>query len=212
MDVAHPIRTAIPTLDGRVLEVLAGTTAPLSTSEVHRLCGDGSYAGVRLVLLRLAEQGVAIADARRSATYFVASREHLAWPAIEILTGLRSALLDGLRDRIAAWAVPPIHASLFGSAARADGDAASDIDILLVRADGLSEADEATWETQIADLREWVRAATGNRCGPFSITLSRLDEHLAAHDPLVEEWRRDGITLAGDDIVTLCRARRGADT
>jgi predicted nucleotidyltransferase len=211
MDVAHPVRTAIPTLDGRVLEVLAGTTAPLSTSEIHRLCGDGSYAGVRLVLLRLAEQGVAIADARRSATYFVANREHLAWPAIEILTGLRAALLDGLRVRIAAWTVPPIHASLFGSAARADGDAASDIDILFVRSGDIAAADEAIWETQIAELREWVHAATGNRCGPFSITLGRLDEHLAARDPLVEAWRRDGIALAGDDIGTLIRARTRAD-
>lgn len=199
MDVTHPIRSVVPTLDGPVLEVLARTTRPLSGREVHRLAGAGSPNGVRLALARLAAQGVVRAEERAQAVFYTANREHVTWPAVEILAGLRATLLDRLRTELRAWTVQPVHAALFGSTARGDGAADSDIDVLLLRPDGLAE-DDSPWADQVDLMRERVTAWTGNHCQTFQVDRARLAEHLLAHDPLVDELRRDAITLSGPDL------------
>jgi hypothetical protein len=158
--------------------------------------------GVRRVLERLTEQGVATADHRGNAIYYAGNRDHLAWPAVEILAGLRRALREQLVVMIGRWSIAPIHASLFGSAARADGDEASDVDVLLVKPDLPASVDEA-WDEQIHSLRSRVVALSGNRCQAFVVTAARLREHIAAGDPLVDAWLRDGIHLVGDQLSTV---------
>jgi hypothetical protein len=202
MDVAHPIRAVVPTLDGPVLEVLAGTSHPLTTLEVHRLTGVGSSMGVRLALERLAGQGIILADHRRNAIYYTGNRDHLAWPAVESLARLRVALREGLAAEIGLWSIRPIHASMFGSAARADGDASSDIDILLVKPD-LPSIDDERWDEQVDRLRARVTALTGNHCQAFTVTIGRLTEHVSVADPLVDAWLTDGIHLAGNQLSTV---------
>jgi hypothetical protein len=205
MEVSHPVRGVIPTLDAPVLEVLAGTTKPLSGREVHRLARTGSDRGVRLVLNRLVAQGLATADQHAGATLYVANRAHLAWPAIEALVGLRATLLDRLRELLAGWPIAPGHASVFGSAARGDGDEESDIDILIVRPEA---SPNDAWETQLEALRSWVLESTGNRCQIFDVDRSRFAVHVMAADPLVAAWRREGIHLVGVSIETLVRSSR----
>ena len=202
MDVSHPIRGIIPTLDAPVIEVLVGTTRALTGREVHRLASAGSVRGVQLVLARLVLQGLVRADEHANATLYVANRSHLAWPMLEALVGLRGGLLGLIREVVAGWEVAPLHVSLFGSAARRDGGAESDIDMLIVRPDDVAEGDE-TWEAQIDTLRDQVVAWTGNRCQAFDIDRARLGEHLAAHDPLVENWLRDEVILAGEPLRSL---------
>jgi hypothetical protein len=202
MDLSHPIRGIIPTLDAPVLEVLAGTTRGLSGREVQRLAGTGSVRGVQLVLARLVAQGLVSAEEHASATLYEANRSHLAWPSVEALVGLRRHLLDRIRAAATGWTIAPLHVSLFGSAARREGDAASDIDLLIVRPDALAEGDEV-WEAQIDALRDGVLAWTGNRCQAFEIDRSRLGAHLAAGDPLVGNWLRDGVLLAGESLRSL---------
>jgi hypothetical protein len=202
MDVSHPIRSIIPTLDAPVLEALAGTTRRLSGREVHRLAGTGSVRGVQLVLARLVAQGLVSAEEHAGVTLYAANREHLAWPALEALVGLRRKLLERIREAVAGWAIAPLHVSLFGSAARRDGDAGSDIDLLIVRSDAVAEGDEA-WEGQLDALRDGVAAWTGNRCQAFALDRARLAAHIAADDPLVESWLHDAVPLAGESLRTL---------
>ena len=202
MDVAHPIRAVVPSLAGPVLEVLAGTSHPLSTLEIHRLAGVGSSTGVRRVLERLAEQGIAVADRRANAIYYTANRGHLGWPAVEILAGLRRALRESISAVVGGWVIPPVLALIFGSAARGDGDVESDIDVLLVKPDLPPDRDE-DWEQQVDALRAHVLAVTGNRCQVFVVTTDRLAEHVAAGDPLVQAWLRDGVHLLGEEISSL---------
>lgn len=204
MDIQHPIHAVVPTLDGPVLEVLARTTRPLTGREVQRLARKGSPNGVRLALARLAEQGVVYAEQRSAAVYYVANRDHLAWPAVDILTSLRRTFLERLRAELASWQPAPIHASLFGSAARGDGDERSDIDLLLIRPDEVAEED-SPWEEQVEKLCHDVAAWTGNRCQAFQLDSRRLAEHLQAQDPLIDSWLRDAITLAGADLRTTLR-------
>jgi predicted nucleotidyltransferase len=205
MNVSYPIKCVVPSLDAHVLEVLAGTTRALTGRQVHRLAGAGSDRGIRLVLGRLVRQGLAIAEDQGSSTLYTANRAHLAWPAVEQLVGLRTSLIEQLSSRVAGWGVRALHASMFGSAARQDGDEQSDIDLLLVRAD---DADDDSWNDQVTALRKWATDATGNPCQVFDVTISRFEEHVRAGDPLVADWRRDGLHLGGTSIETLVRAAR----
>ena len=205
MNLSHPLRGVLPTLDAPALEVLAGTSRPLSGHQVYVLAQAGTARGIRLALARLVSQGVVLADDHPGATLYSANREHLAWPAIETIVGLRSVLLEQLRARIAAWPVSPVHASIFGSAARGEADEASDLDLLLVRP---ATADEDAWQRQVESLREWVLAVTGNRCQTFEVDEPRFAEHVGARDPLVDAWRRDGLHLAGEPIEMLVRRSR----
>lgn len=199
MDVVHPIHAVIPTLEGPVLEVLARTTRPLTGGEVHRLARAGSASGIRLALSRLADQGVVHAQGRTTAIFYEANRDHLAWPAVELLVGMRTVLLDRLKAMLDSWQPRPVHASLYGSFARGDGDASSDIDVLLIRPNGMDE-DEQPWGSLGDTLRDRIQAWTGNRCHVFELDLARLTEHVRRSDPLVDSWIRDSVPLAGPEL------------
>lgn len=139
--------------------------------------------------------------------FYLGNREHLAWPAAEQLADLRAAFLDRLRSELRSWRPKPIHASIFGSAARADGNAESDIDVLLIRPDDIDE-DAAPWADQVDRLRNRVRAWTGNHCQIFQLDRRRLAEHVQAGDPLVDAWRHESIAMAGPEFRTILRQLR----
>ncbi|MGV9798679.1 nucleotidyltransferase domain-containing protein [Mycobacterium sp. NPDC003449] len=159
---------------------------------------------MRLALARLADQGVVHAEQRSTAVYYTANRDHLAWPAVESLTAMRSTLIQRIRDELSTWRPAPLHASLFGSAARGDADSASDIDVLIIRPDDVAE-DDPSWDEHVDRLRQHVDRWTGNRCHAFEIDRHRLGEHVEAKDPLVDSWLRDEIRLAGDDLHAVVR-------
>lgn len=206
MDLGHPISSIAPPLVARVLEVLSGTTRPLAGREVGKIIGEGSANGVWKALNRLEEQGVILADHRSRATYYVANRDHLAWPAIETLTRLRRELTARLGREIEHWEVAALHASIFGSTARGDADQNSDVDVLLVQPENLDDVDAETWAAQVASLRDAVRRWTGNRCQTFVVDTSRLGEHVRARDPLVSAWLDDEVLLSGTPIGDLVKA------
>jgi len=209
LDVSHPIRAVVPSLDGPVFEALAGTTRPMTVFDVHRVAHSGSVNGIRKVLERLVRVGLVTVDRRNNAAYYAANRDHLAWPAIESLVGLRASLRTAIVREIEQLSVSPLHVSLFGSAARRDGDEDSDIDLLIVRPD--SAPDGERWVDELDRLRARVLRMSGNSCQVFDITLRRLREHLDAQDPLVEAWLRDGVHLAGAKLADLVDQARNME-
>lgn len=200
MDVAAPITAVVPTLDAHVLTVLARANRPLTGQQVHRLAGHGSPNGIRNVLTRLTHQGIVHAAAAGQATIYTANRAHLAWDGVESLTNIRKTLVARLSEAIGNWNPPAVSAALFGSAARGDGHADSDIDVLFIRADhtGLKG-----WNANVDDLRDAVTSWTGNNCQIYDITETELRTHLDAREPIVEDWRKDAIDLAGEPIARL---------
>ena len=103
MDVAHPYRAVCPTLDGDVLQTLAGTTMTLTRRQVAALSGRRSHAGVLRVLNRLTEQGLVDRVELNRAFLFTLNRDHLAYPAVVTLAGMRVALIDHLKAEFATW-------------------------------------------------------------------------------------------------------------
>lgn len=188
MDVSLPIRSVIPSLDGPVLACLAGTSRPLSTTEVHRLMrSGGSRSGVHNVLIRLVNAGIV----DKVPGGYVLNREHIAAAPIEQLAGLQGVLVDRLRSELAAWDGKILLAGMFGSTARRDGDEESDIDLLLV-------SDSADLDGLADRLSERVRRWTGNHAQVIAKTSAELSELRAKGERIVSEWDRDLVVLGGE--------------
>ena len=204
MDVSAPYQAVVPTLDGAVLTTLARLNGPITGRQAHHLAGVGSEAGVRNALNRLVAQGTVLTSQAGSAWLYEVNREHVAWPAVAALAGIRGEFLSRLRARLGEWSIRARSAALFGSAAREDGDAGSDIDLLLIRQDR-TDPDDPVWAEQIAQLKADIAAWTGNHAQVYELDADGLSRHIAADQPIVAEWRRDAITLAGAELRNLLR-------
>jgi predicted nucleotidyltransferase len=130
------------------------------------------------------------------------NRAHLLAPAVLDLAQVRARLIALLKAEISTWALPPLHASLFGSAARGDGTTASDLDILVLRSDNV-ETDDEPWASQILDSGLRIRRATGNEVSWFDVITTHLHRAITKKEPLISEWRRDAIQLAGQGLRTV---------
>lgn len=205
MDVAHPYTAICPTLDSGVLSVLAGTTRPLTGREIARLLGRRSHSGVLDALNRLAEHGVVDREEAGRALLFTLNREHLAAPAVDVLARMRSELLTRLRGAVDSWEVAPVHVSMFGSAARGEGDASSDIDLFIVRPKGV-EGEEPRWRGQLDHLARQVERWTGNRAGIAEASEEEIARLRGEEPPIVAELRSDAITIAGTEVAALLGA------
>jgi predicted nucleotidyltransferase len=186
MDVANPISSVIPSLDGAVLAALVGTTGPLNLSTVHRLAGRGSLSGTRRVLVRLVDAGVV----EHVPGGYALNREHVAAPAITALANLWGDVLDRIRHNVAAWPRQPKLVGVFGSAARRDGDEQSDIDLVVV-----SEAADAS--ERVADLAAQVERWTGNPTRVVTVSSKDLRRMRRARERIIAEWERDLVVVQG---------------
>jgi predicted nucleotidyltransferase len=174
----------------------------LTGRQVAMLAGRRSHAGVLRVLHRLTDQGLVDRVELNRAFLFTLNQEHLAYPAVVTLAEMRLTLLVRLERQLAAWHVPPVHASLFGSTARGDGDVSSDIDLFVVRPEGV-DRDDPRWRRQLSALETKISRWTGNRAAALDVAESEVERLIAEDRPIVAELRADAITLAGVPIATL---------
>ena len=211
MDLSRPYTVICPTLDGPVLDVLGHTTHPLTGREIARLASRGSERGVRLVLHRLAAQGLVTAWEAGSASLFLLNREHIAAGIVEDLLRLRAELIERIRGELKGWSSRPVHVSIFGSAARADAHIESDIDLLIVRPEELAE-DDPHWREQLHRLAERIERWSGNHASLHEVTPKGLKAALRRKEPIIASLRKDSIVLAGPEIADLLRRRREKTT
>jgi DNA-binding transcriptional ArsR family regulator len=202
MDVSRPAALVIPPGTEAVLKVLSGTDVALGVRELARVAGVSANRASQ-VLSELADHGLVLVEAHGSGRLCRLNRDHLAADALVALVNLRGRLIEFLRNDLQSWGHKARHASLFGSAARSDGTTASDLDLLVVRPDG--QGDDEAWEEQLFDSGERILAATGNRAAWFVTTATDLRRAVEAGEPIVGEWRRDGIHLAGRRLDALLR-------
>lgn len=188
MDLARPIRSAIPTgLVAPVLQALAQSNASSSLSEIHRRAAEGSLNGVKKVLNHLVTQGLVIHD---PAGYRL-NRDHLAADAVVSLAFLHKRFAERVRAWLADRGEDVVAAGIFGSMARRDGTADSDIDLLVV-------VGKQTPGDQLRDdLANVVRTWTGNEAHVLVLPRSQVAEVRRRQEPIVEAWKRDLQMLVG---------------
>jgi DNA-binding transcriptional ArsR family regulator len=205
MDVSKPLEAMLPAVDSAVLAVLARSEKPRTGREIARVT-DRSQPGVQRVLNRLVEQGLVHRTDAGSSRSYMLNREHIAAGPVEELANIRPTLFKRLRELIAGWSVPPVHASVFGSAARGDGTTQSDIDIFLVRPES-SDPEDPAWRAQLDEIGERVLAWTGNHTGIAEVGESDLAIMRQEKPAVIAEVEGDAVELAGATVGELFDSR-----
>lgn len=209
MDLSAPLATLLPAADAGALAVLAETEAPLTGRRIAELAGEHSHPSTLRALNRLVGQGLVLVEPAGRANLYRLNRHHVLAPAVLNMANARATVVAQLVDALHAWRVRCLHASLYGSVARGDADASSDIDVLLVRPEQLTEDEQQVWDRQLADLETVVHAWTGNHLSWLETTVPDLVRAQAAGEPIFESWRDDAIRLVGRPLNTLLRAEPG---
>jgi predicted nucleotidyltransferase len=201
MDVARPASVVMAPGTAAVLHALAGTTRPVGIRELGRIAGV-SPNRAHQVIRTLAEHGLVTVEDHAALRLCQLNRTHLLAEPVMALVDLRRRLFEFLTEEISSWEAHPLHASVFGSAARGDGDTSSDIDLLVICRD---DVDEETWDEQLYESGRRIYAATGNEPAWFSITTSDLARAVETDEPVVRDWQRDAVHLVGQRLTTLLR-------
>jgi predicted nucleotidyltransferase len=207
MNLSHPLELISHPLDGLILEVLAGADAGFTGRQVHALVGGHSARGIQLGLNRLHRQGIIEAEPAGRAILYRLNRCHLAAAHVVGLAHLRHDLVRRLEEEFERWDPKPATAYLFGSSARRDSTASSDLDILVVRPGDVEDPDRPDWRQQIDRLSDKSTRWTGNdtRVLEYAEDEARA---LVERDPVLRSIREEGIHLAGDERLLRPRAKR----
>lgn len=208
MDLTAPLQSLIPSVDSAALTVLAGTEGALGQSQIHRLAPRGTRRGLGVVLDRLVEHGLVLAEATNHGFMYRLNRDHVLAPAVLAAAGARQEFLRRLTDGAAQLQPPVVSAALFGSVARRQSGPDSDVDLLLVVPDD-TDTDDPSWGDQARHLAAQVLAWSGNRLEIVTVTRTHLADLVAVEEPVIGSWRDDALTLVGADLPRLLSEVRG---
>ncbi len=197
MDLSAPLTALARRTDAAALSVLAAAGEQLTGRQVARLAGESTPANIRTALLRLVDIGLVTSVARPDATLYSANRAHLIWPAVELALRARDQLIVNIRQMTEKHASYGTTVVLYGSVARGDADAQSDVDLLVIQ-----EEHAVNREAYLDHLRADVRTWTGNRVQIFDAGPREVHRMWEARDPLVESWLREGRHVAGIPLET----------
>jgi predicted nucleotidyltransferase len=195
MDFVHPVRAVIPGAQGRVLAVLAETTADLNLRTLARLAGV-SVAQASRVMPDLVELGLVERHEVPPSSQFRLNRENVAAQAILDISRSRDAALHRIGIAADYLSISPVSIVVFGSLARGEADSQSDIDAVIVRPDETAEDDDV-WAADVERWRSEARAITGNRVEVLEVSHHEVRARLAGNSTLWSDIVRDGVTVHG---------------
>lgn len=203
MDLGKPLQTLLPKADAEALGVLLGVEAPLTGRRIAELAGRDSHASTLRSLERLVGEGLVLVEPAGNANLYRLNRDHLLFPAILEIAHAAQSLRARLAERVQEWPVSAEHASLFGSVARGAAGRESDIDVLVVRPQHVTAAEDERWAEQLLALERDVYDWTGNRLSWMETTAEDLRRASAAGEPIFQSWADDSILLAGATLSEL---------
>jgi len=198
MDFARPVEAIIPDAQGRVLATLANTTQELNLRTLAELSGI-SVAHAARIVPRLVELGVVERREVPPAVLVKLVPEHLASRAVLAMADLRHAFLEELRASAGRLDPAPVSVTLFGSFARGDDDARSDVDVVVVRPSSVDD-DDPTWSEAMASWEAHVRRLSGNAVNRIEVGADELPRLVKSRRPIWQSIRSEGVTLCGASI------------
>lgn len=195
MDLTHPIRALAPGLTGAVLEVLAQASHPLTGRAVQRLVSrPASQAGVQGALNRLVDTGLVRQTRAGRALLHRLNRDHALAPAVIEVVRLADTMPDRIAEAVRAQVPGVSRAVLFGSVARREARAESDVDLLLIWPDHIDE--DSRWSGSLA-IADRVEQLTGNTCLPMVHTESTYEQVSETAPRFARSLAQDAIDLLG---------------
>ncbi len=193
MDFVRPIEAIVPGAQGRVLAVLAETTADLNLRTVAQLAGISQAQASRL-LPELVTLGVVERREVPPASLFRLVPEHIASRVLLALARSTDTVLHEMGRLAGALLHPPVSAIVFGSFARREAGADSDIDVMVVRPAGV---DEDEWSASLEVWRRDTQRLTGNPVEVLEVGADEAAGKLRSRSPVWADIRRDGRVVYG---------------
>lgn len=198
MDFVRPIEAIVPGAQGRVLAVLVETTAELNLRTIAQLAGISQAQASRL-LPELVALGVVERREVPPSSLFRLVREHVASRALLAIARSTDVVLDEMGRRAGTLQLPPVSVIVFGSFARREADAESDIDVVVVRPSDVDEDDD-TWVESLDAWRLDVRRLAGNPVEVLEVGAEEAATKLAGRSQVWADIRRDGHIVHGLSI------------
>lgn len=206
MRLQHPFEIITPTLDGEVLSVLAGAQEWFAVHTINELIPGRSDEGIRKTLKRLISVGIVEQLAGSRARLYRLNREHLGAEPILQIASLKQVFYARLHAEISEWPIPPIFASIFGSAAREQMSSESDVDLFVIQPD---EAPLSLWDTQVDDLTARASLWIGSEVRPLLYTENDI-RRLGVAEPVFDFIANEGVPVFGErqSFLTLMKEQR----
>ena len=178
----------MPGAQGRVLAVLAETTAELNLRTIAQLAGISQAQASRL-LPDLVALGVVERREVPPASLFRLVPEHVASQVLLALARSTDTVLDEMGRLVEALPQRPVSVIVFGSFARREAVVDSDIDVVVVRPAEVDEDDDA-WSASIETWRrEYNEERPKNALG--GLTPEAYAKTLAGSDTLTPDSKAD---------------------
>lgn len=194
MRLQHPFELVTPTLDGDVLNVLAGASEWFTVPTINELIPGRSDEGIRKTLKRLVAVGI-VQELTPSRTHlYRLNRDHLGAEPIIQLANLKQQFFSRLHAEMSEWAIHPVFAAIYGSAARGEMAPGSDIDLFVIQPAGTSASQ---WEADVQDLSARATLWIGADVRPLLYTDSEI-RHLDAAEPVLNFIAQEGIPIFGE--------------
>ena len=207
MDFVRPVEAVIPGVQGRVLAVLAETTAELNLRTIARLSGV-SHAQVSRVLPGLVELGLVDRREAPPSSLFRLVPEHVAAGPLVALARGRDGVIAEMGKAASALPVVPESVIVFGSFARGEADAESDIDAVFVRPGSIDESDEA-WADSVEHWRSRIGQVSGNPVEVLEVGSVEISARLSSRQLVWNDIHRDGLVVHGRSLDELAETRVG---
>ncbi len=195
MDLTDPASVVMTKGVASVLRVLAGADSAFTVRQLARVAGISPMRASELIR-KLAAHGLVTTATVGSSLSCRLNRDHLLTAALVDLVTARARLVELLRLLIHNWSLAPLHASLYGSAARGDGTLSSDLDILVV-APPLNADQDLVWQDQLYQTQQRIEQACGNQVSWLATDVEGLRAAVEADEPILAQWRTEAVLLAG---------------
>jgi len=186
MFFGEPFGGVIPGARGAVLAVLLRTDAPLTGRQIHALLSDEhSLWSVQESLKALAQLGLVRSRTVGRAGVHTINEDHAAISSLRALVDPIAALKEVIEQTVD----PSVQTVLlFGSIARGEATANSDIDLAVIA--------DAKWSGQ-DKLEDTIRARLGNNCDVLAFTSAEFSQLAKDGEPVVSDILRHGIAVLG---------------
>jgi predicted nucleotidyltransferase len=204
VDYSRPVEAIIPGATGRLLATLSRVGAELPVSTLASIAGVGRTRASGIIGELAALGIVERREIGRMVTVSLA-RHSAAGEVIDRLAHLGTEVIARLRSLAAELEPAPETLLVFGSFARGEADAGSDLDVLAVRS---PSADPDKWATALSVFADQAHQLAGNRVQVLDYDLGDLRRKAGPKAKVGRDFwtalRRDAIVLAGsqlDDLI-----------
>lgn len=207
MDFIRPLQTVVPRVQGRILAVLAQTTAELNLRTIASIA-DVSEEQASRVLPRLVAIGLVERREAPPSALVRLVRDHIAAEPILALSRSRDRMIQKMREIAEGMPIAPTYVTIFGSFARGKADTDSEIDTLLVRPSGISESDDA-WYTSVRQWIDRVGEVSRKRVEVLEVDEDDVPARLRSGRNVWQDIERDGLIIHGRAVDSFQSVSRG---